>query len=213
MTEEIKGSGLRGRGGAGFPTGLKWSFMNPDAPNPKYVVCNSDESEPGTCKDRDILRFNPHSLVEGLAIACYAMGASVAYNYIRGEFMDEPYKRFEDALKEAYDAGFLGKDILGTGIDIDIFSVLGAGALYLWGGNSPAGIPGRENRQAQVQTAVSCAIRFIRQTYNNQQYGKLLFGADNHIERGALVCRFGGREQRRHQVFVRERSRGKAGQF
>ena len=132
VTEEIKGSGLRGRGGAGFPTGLKWSFMNPDAPNPKYVVCNSDESEPGTCKDRDILRFNPHSLVEGMAIACYAMGASVGYNYIRGEFMDEPYRRFEDALKEAYDAGYLGKDILGSGIDIDIYSVLGAGA-YICG--------------------------------------------------------------------------------
>ena len=132
VTEQIKGSGLRGRGGAGFPTGLKWSFMNPDAPNPKYVVCNSDESEPGTCKDRDILRFNPHSLVEGMAIACYAMGASVGYNYIRGEFMDEPYRRFENALKEAYDAGYLGKDILGSGIDIDIYSVLGAGA-YICG--------------------------------------------------------------------------------
>ncbi len=132
VTGQIKGSGLRGRGGAGFPTGLKWSFMNPDAPNPKYVVCNSDESEPGTCKDRDILRFNPHSLVEGMAIACYAMGASVGYNYIRGEFMDEPYRRFEDALKEAYDAGYLGKDIHGSGIDIDIYSVLGAGA-YICG--------------------------------------------------------------------------------
>ena len=132
VTEQIKGSGLRGRGGAGFPTGLKWSFMNPDAPNPKYVVCNSDESEPGTCKDRDILRFNPHSLVEGMAIACYAMGASVGYNYIRGEFMDEPYRRFEDALKEAYDAGYLGKNIHGSGIDIDIYSVLGAGA-YICG--------------------------------------------------------------------------------
>ena len=132
VTEEIKGSGLRGRGGAGFPTGLKWSFMNPDAPNPKYVVCNSDESEPGTCKDRDILRFNPHSLVEGMAIACYAMGASVGYNYIRGEFMDEPYRRFEEALKEAYNAGYLGKDILGSGMDIDIYPVLGAGA-YICG--------------------------------------------------------------------------------
>ena len=132
VTGQIKGSGLRGRGGAGFPTGLKWSFMNPDAPNPKYVVCNSDESEPGTCKDRDILRFNPHSLVEGMAIACYAMGASVGYNYIRGEFMDEPYRRFEDALKEAYDAGYLGKNIHGSGIDIDIYSVLGAGA-YICG--------------------------------------------------------------------------------
>ena len=132
VTEQIKGSGLRGRGGAGFPTGLKWSFMNPDAPNPKYVVCNSDESEPGTCKDRDILRFNPHSLVEGMAISCYAMGASVGYNYIRGEFMDEPYRRFEDALKEVYDAGYLGENILGSGVNIDIYSVLGAGA-YICG--------------------------------------------------------------------------------
>ena len=132
VTEQIKGSGLRGRGGAGFPTGLKWSFMNPDAPNPKYVVCNSDESEPGTCKDRDILRYNPHSLVEGLAIACYAMGAAVAYNYIRGEFMDEPYRRFAGALQEAYDAGYLGKNILGSGVDIDVHAVLGAGA-YICG--------------------------------------------------------------------------------
>ena len=82
----------RGAAAPAFPTGLKWSFMNPEAPNQKYVVCNSDESEPGTCKDRDILRFNPHSLVEGLAIAGYAMGATVAYNYLRGEFMDEPYR-------------------------------------------------------------------------------------------------------------------------
>ena len=132
VTAAIKGSGLRGRGGAGFPTGLKWSFMNPAAPNPKYVVCNSDESEPGTCKDRDILRFNPHSLVEGMAIACYAMGASVGYNYIRGEFMDEPYKRFENALQEAYDEGLLGRNILGSGIDIDIHATLGAGA-YICG--------------------------------------------------------------------------------
>ena len=132
VTERIKGSGLRGRGGAGFPTGLKWSFMKPEAPNPKYVVCNSDESEPGTCKDRDILRFNPHSLVEGMAIACYAMGASVGYNYIRGEFMDEPFRRFEGALQEAYGAGYLGRNIQGAGVDIDIYATLGAGA-YICG--------------------------------------------------------------------------------
>lgn len=132
IIEEVKKSGLRGRGGAGFPTGLKWSFMPAKYDGPKYVVCNSDESEPGTCKDRDILRFNPHALIEGLAIACYAMRTGVAYNYLRGEFMDEPYIRFEQALQEAYAKGYLGKDIQGSGIDVDIYATLGAGA-YICG--------------------------------------------------------------------------------
>jgi NADH-quinone oxidoreductase subunit F len=132
VVEEIKASGLRGRGGAGFPTGTKWSFMPKNPTGPSYVVCNSDESEPGTCKDRDILRFNPHALVEGMAIACYAMRSNTGYNYIRGEFMDEPYERFEQALKEAYQSGFLGKNILGSGVDIDIHTHLGAGA-YICG--------------------------------------------------------------------------------
>ena len=101
----VKASGLRGRGGAGFPTGVKWSFMPRNAPGQKYVVCNSDESEPGTCHDRDILRYNPHPLIEGMAIGGYAMGATVGYNYIRGEFLGEPVPRFEAALKEAYAAG------------------------------------------------------------------------------------------------------------
>ena len=132
IIDEVKASGLRGRGGAGFPTGLKWSFMPARYEGPKYVVCNSDESEPGTCKDRDILRFNPHALVEGLAIACYAMRTGVAYNYIRGEFMDEPYHRFETAVQEAYASGYLGKNILGSDITIDIHATLGAGA-YICG--------------------------------------------------------------------------------
>jgi len=132
IIDEVKKSGLRGRGGAGFPAGLKWSFMPRDFAGPKYLVCNSDESEPGTCKDRDILRFNPHSLVEGMAIAGYAMGATVGYNYMRGEFMDEPFRRFEAALKEAYDAGLLGKDIQGSGVDFDLHSHLGSGA-YICG--------------------------------------------------------------------------------
>jgi len=132
VIEEVKASGLRGRGGAGFPTGLKWSFMPRNALGQKYLVCNSDESEPGTCHDREILRYNPHSLVEGMAIAAYAMGASVAYNYIRGEFIDEPVPRFENALKEAYDAGLLGKNIRSSGIDVDIHTFVGAGA-YICG--------------------------------------------------------------------------------
>ncbi len=132
VIEQVKASGLRGRGGAGFPTGLKWSFMPRNSAGQKYLVCNSDESEPGTCKDRDILRFNPHSLIEGMAIGCYAIGATVGYNYMRGEFMDEPSIRFEAALKEAYEAGYLGQDVLGSGVDIDIYGTLGAGA-YICG--------------------------------------------------------------------------------
>ncbi|MCZ6488400.1 MAG: NADH-quinone oxidoreductase subunit NuoF [Gammaproteobacteria bacterium] len=132
VIEQVKSSGLRGRGGAGFPTGLKWSFMPRNAPGQKYLVCNSDESEPGTCKDRDILRFNPHALVEGMMIGGYAIGATVGYNYMRGEFMDEPSIRFEAAVKEAYEAGYLGKNILGSGVDFDLYGVLGAGA-YICG--------------------------------------------------------------------------------
>ena len=131
VIEEVKASGLRGRGGAGFPTGLKWSFM-PKGDMVKYVVCNSDESEPGTCKDRDILRFNPHSVIEGMAIAGYAMGAKTGYNYLRGEFMDEPWQRFNAALEEAYKLGFLGSDILGSGVTFDLHAHLGAGA-YICG--------------------------------------------------------------------------------
>ena len=132
IIQEVKISNLRGRGGAGFPAGLKWSFMPRKAPVQKYLVCNSDESEPGTCKDRNILRFNPHALVEGMAIAGYAMGATVGYNYMRGEFLDEPYLRFKQALREGYDAGLLGKNILDSGVDFDLYDTLGAGA-YICG--------------------------------------------------------------------------------
>jgi len=132
VVDEVKASGLRGRGGAGFPTGLKWSFMPKGTDLQKYLVCNSDESEPGTCHDREVLRYNPHALVEGMAIAGYAMGATVGYNYIRGEFIDEPVPRFEAAVKEAYDAGLLGKDIQGSGIDFDLNTFVGAGA-YICG--------------------------------------------------------------------------------
>ena len=132
IIDNVKLSALRGRGGAGFPTGLKWSFMPRSAPGQKYILCNSDESEPGTCHDRDILRYNPHAVIEGMAIAGYAMGATVGYNYLRGEFHHEPFERFEAALKEAYAAGLLGKNIMGSGIDMDIYTALGAGA-YICG--------------------------------------------------------------------------------
>ncbi|MCJ0825016.1 NADH-quinone oxidoreductase subunit NuoF [Luteimonas sp. 50] len=131
VVDMVKQSGLRGRGGAGFPTGLKWSFM-PKGPGVKYILCNSDESEPGTAKDRDILRYNPHAVIEGMAIACYATGSPVAYNYLRGEFHHEPFEHLEEATREAYANGWLGKNILGSGIDIDIHNALGAGA-YICG--------------------------------------------------------------------------------
>ena len=127
----VKESGLRGRGGAGFPSGVKWSFMPKDS-KVKYLVCNSDESEPGTCKDRDILRFNPHSLIEGMAIAAYAMGVTVAYNYMRGEFMDEPDIRFKNALKEARQAGLIGSNLKDSGVDFELYDHVGAGA-YICG--------------------------------------------------------------------------------
>ncbi len=131
VINEVKKSVLRGRGGAGFPTGLKWSFMPRSFPGDKYVVCNSDEGEPGTFKDRDILRYDPHSVIEGMAIAAYAMGAGRGYNYIHGEVW-EIYQRFEEALAEARAAGLIGKNILGSGFDFELFAHHGYGA-YICG--------------------------------------------------------------------------------
>ncbi len=128
---EVKKSALRGRGGAGFPTGLKWSFMPKGYTGQKYLVCNSDEGEPGTFKDRDLLRYNPHSVIEGMAIAAYAMGISVGYNYIHGEIWDV-YERFEEALAEARNAGYLGRDVLGSGFDFQLHAHHGFGA-YICG--------------------------------------------------------------------------------
>jgi NADH-quinone oxidoreductase subunit F len=128
---EIKASGLRGRGGAGFPTGVKWSFMPAKLPIQKYLVCNSDEGEPGTFKDRDILRYNPHIVIEGMAIAAYAMGVTRGYNYIHGEIW-EVYERFEQALDEARAAGLIGENILGSGFSFELQAHHGYGA-YICG--------------------------------------------------------------------------------
>ncbi|HEX4859093.1 MAG TPA: NADH-quinone oxidoreductase subunit NuoF [Usitatibacteraceae bacterium] len=131
VTAEVKKSALRGRGGAGFPTGLKWSFMPRVFPGPKYLVCNTDEGEPGTFKDRDIIRYNPHILIEGMIIAAYATGVEVGYNYIHGEIWAD-YERFEEALEEARAAGYLGKNILGSNFSFDLFAHHGYGA-YICG--------------------------------------------------------------------------------
>src|SRR4030081_3210891 len=131
LIAELKKSALRGRGGAGFPTGLKWSFMPRQVPGPKYVVCNSDEGEPGTCKDRDLLRYNPHSVIEGMIIAGYAMAATAGYNYIHGEIW-EVYEQYEEALAEAYAAGYLGTNILGSDFSYEMYAHPGYGA-YICG--------------------------------------------------------------------------------
>ncbi len=127
----VKESGLRGRGGAGFPTGMKWSFMKPGDGRPHYLCCNADESEPGTFKDREIMRWTPHALVEGCAIGAYAIGAETCYIYIRGEFT-EPLLWMERAVREAYDAGILGANAMGTGKRVDVHVHKGAGA-YICG--------------------------------------------------------------------------------
>ena len=132
IVEEMKASGLRGRGGAGFPTGLKWSFMPKEVgKRPHYLVVNADESEPGTCKDRDIIRHEPHKLIEGCLVAGFAMRAHTAYIYIRGEFFNEG-KVLQAAIDEAYDAGLLGKNAAGSGWNFDVYLQRGAGA-YICG--------------------------------------------------------------------------------
>ena len=131
IIEQVKSSGLRGRGGAGFSTGMKWSFMPKDNPRPSYLVVNADESEPGTCKDRDILRYEPHKLIEGCVIASVGIGAHTCYIYIRGEFYNEAVI-LQKAIDEAYDAKLIGKNACGSGYDIDVYLHRGAGA-YICG--------------------------------------------------------------------------------
>jgi len=146
IIEQVKASGLRGRGGAGFPTGMKWQFVLKDTPRPKYICCNADESEPGTFKDHVLMERNPHLLIEGCAIACYAIGAKVAYIYIRGEFF-HVQQILEAEIERAYKAGYLGKNILGSGFDCDVFIHRGAGAYEA--GEETALIESLEGKRAQ----------------------------------------------------------------
>ena len=146
IIEQVKASGLRGRGGAGFPTGLKWQFVLKDTPKPKYICCNADESEPGTFKDHVLMERNPHLLIEGCAIGCYAIGAKVAYIYIRGEFF-HVQEVLEAEIRRAYEAGYLGKNIFGSGFDCDVFVHRGAGAYEA--GEETALIESLEGKRAQ----------------------------------------------------------------
>ncbi len=146
ITGVVKDSGLRGRGGAGFPTGMKWSFVPKDNPNPRYLVVNGDESEPGTCKDIPLLMASPHTLVEGMIISSYAIGCHTAFVYIRGEVL-HVHRRMQAAVAEAYAAGLLGKNILGSGFDLDIIVHAGAGAYIC--GEETALLDSLEGRRGQ----------------------------------------------------------------
>jgi NADH-quinone oxidoreductase subunit F len=131
VIEEVKKSGVRGRGGAGFPAGLKWSFVPKDSPKPRYLVCNADESEPGTCKDRQLMECDPHGVIEGMAVASYAIGSHLCFIYIRGEF-GGPIRSMNKAVNEAYDKKMLGRNIFGSGYDLDLIVHTGGGA-YICG--------------------------------------------------------------------------------
>jgi NADH-quinone oxidoreductase subunit F len=146
VIEIVKASGLRGRGGAGFPTGMKWQFVDKKSPHPKYIACNADESEPGTFKDHLLMERNPHLLLEGCAIGCYAIGATIAYIYIRGEFLHVQHV-LERAIDEAYQRGWLGRNILGSGFDCDVYIHRGAGAYEA--GEETALLESLEGKRAQ----------------------------------------------------------------
>ncbi len=178
----VKESGLRGRGGAGFPTGLKWSFMPRQFPGQKYLVCNSDEGEPGTCKDRDILQFNPHIVIEGMAIAAYAMGITVGYNYIHGEIF-QTYDRFEEALEEARAAGLLGDNILGSKFQLPAACSAWVWRLYLRRRNRLAGVARRQEGPAPLQATVPGQLWPVRQAHHHQQHRNLRGRALDHPQR------------------------------
>ncbi len=198
----VKESALRGRGGAGFPTGLKWSFMPRQFPGQKYLVCNSDEGEPGTCKDRDILMYNPHIVIEGMAIAAYAMGISVGYNYIHGEIFQE-YERFEAALEEARAAGYLGDNIMGSELQLPAARFPRLWRLHLRRRNRAARIARRQKGPAALQAAVPGQLRPVRQTDHDQQHRDLCGRALDHPQRRAGLSGMRQAQQRRHQDLTR----------
>jgi NADH-quinone oxidoreductase subunit F len=209
---EVKLSALRGRGGAGFPTGLKWSFMPRQFPGPKYLVCNSDEGEPGTCKDRDILAYNPHIVIEGMAIAAYAMGIKTGYNYIHGEIF-EVYERFEEALEEARAAGFLGDNILGSELQLPAARLPRLRRLHLRRRDRAARVARRQEGPAALQAAVPGQLRPVRQADDDQQHRDLCRGAVDHQQRRPGLPGVRQAQQRRHQDLLGGRRRQPAGQL
>ena len=187
-----------GRGGAGFATGLKWSFMPKEVKDrPHYLVVNADESEPGTCKDREILRNDPHLLVEGCLIASFAMQAHACYVYIRGEYVLER-ERLEAAVKQAYEAKLIGKDNL-NGWDFDPLHPPRRRGLYLRGGNGPSRKPGRQEGPAPAEASVPGGLRPLRLPHHGEQRRIDRCGRDDPAPRSPMVRRLRAAEQHRHQ--------------
>ena len=193
IIDEMKASGLRGRGGAGFPTGLKWSFMPKESKDgrPSFLVINADESEPGSCKDREIIRHDPHKLIEGALVAGYAMRARAAYIYIRGEYIREA-ETLQAAIDEAYSAGLIGKNASKSGYDFDVFLHRGAGAYIC--GEETAMIESLEGHAAH-EAAVSGGRGPLWLPDHGQQCGIDRGGADHPAARRELVLQLRTREQ------------------
>ena len=213
VIETVKASGLRGRGGAGFPTGLKWSFMPRNATMQKYMVCNSDESEPGTCHDRDILRYNPHALIEGMAIGGYATNSTVGYNYIRGEFMAEPYPALRGGAAGGVRRGLARQEHPGFGRRLRPVHVHRRGRLHLRRGDRAARIARRQAGPAALQAAVPGEFRPVRQADDDQQRAELRLGADDPAQGTGLVRRARPAELGRHGDLLGLGSRQSPGNF
>ena len=205
----VKASGLRGRGGAGFPAGMKWQFVLKDTPKPKYIVCNADESEPGTFKDHLLMERNPHLLFEGCLIACHAIGAKVAYIYIRGEFL-HVQNVLEQQLEAAYAKGYAGKNVMGLGFDCDIYIHRGRGRVRSRRRDRAARVARRQARAAAAEAAVPGGGRAVRRAHRGQQRGNIV----ERAVRAAARCRGvrGARagEKRRPEAVLRQRPRGQA---
>ena len=201
----MKESGLRGRGGAGFPTGLKWQFVDKKSPKPKYIVCNADESEPGTFKDHLLMERNPHLLVEGCLIGCYAIGSKAAYIYIRGEFYHCPADAEGD--RRCARGGLLGKNILGSGFDCEVYLHRGAGAYEA--GEETALLESLEGKRAQprIQAAVPGGGRRVGMPDRGEQRRDALQRAARHDARRRLVRRARSGEERRAEAVLRQRPR------
>ena len=206
VINEVKKSALRGRGGAGFPTGMKWSFVPKDSPKPKYVVCNADESEPGTFKDRYLMERDPHMLIEGMLIAAYALGAKTNYIYTRGE-----YKYLIDimdvALEEARAAGLLGDKILGTDFSCEIYTHTGAGA-YICGEETAllSSLEGHARTSAH-EASLPCCLRSVCVPDRRQQRRDADRRARHHQDGRRGLSETRNRKERRHKALVRLRSR------
>ncbi len=197
IIEEVKKSGLRGRGGAGFSTGMKWSFVPKEAAKPKYILANADESEPGTCKDRPLMEMDPHQLIEGTVIAGRAVGSHQGYIYIRGEYR-YVLDIVDRAIAEAYAKGYLGKNIFGSGFDFDVVTHTGAGAYEC--GEESALMESLEGKRGypRIKPPFPAAVGALRLPHGDQQRGDAEHGAGDHPAGRRMVRRPGHAEKRRH---------------